>query len=152
MENPSYRFIKQKIDSLNEQQLEKETYRELAATYIIRYLQAVNNLVLNYPAGSYKTKKAPLFSNYLKSIQSKADAIGNASENTETPSPLDFIFNESEGVIRTFTVIEDTTEEIDIISRKSTYIPTDNKYHKLLFCHQIIVEPHRIIHKLSFFS
>ena len=60
MENPSYRFIKQKIDSLNEQQLEKETYRELAATYIIRYLQAVNNLVLNYPAGSYKTKKAPL--------------------------------------------------------------------------------------------
>ena len=74
-----YDYIKQKINSLNEQQLEKETYRELAATYIIRYLQAFNNLVLNYPSGSYKTGLTQEYQEAITSIQKEAEEIGSGN-------------------------------------------------------------------------
>lgn len=124
MENPYYKSVYQKIGSLNEQEVKKQTYRELAATYVIRYIQAVNNLVLNYPTGSYKTGKTKLYQDFLNNIQAKA----TQTDNTET-GPLDFIFNQAAPIIAAFTVIDENIE-IEKEDKTKGVIQTGNKYHK----------------------
>jgi hypothetical protein len=68
MENPSYRFIKEKLETLNEESENLPTMRDIAASYLVRYLQLVNSLVINIPSSAAKTALTPTYSAALQTI------------------------------------------------------------------------------------
>jgi hypothetical protein len=102
--------------------------------YIIRYIQAVNNLVLNYPAGPYKTGQTKEYQLFLNNLQTKTAQVNSTKSEK---GPFEFIFADARNVIAAFTKIEesfkqigDNGEEMKDNEGKPIIVSTNNKHHK----------------------